>query len=163
MDLFPKILRWLATRPKTVMQTRYKLIEWGCDEAYMNEIIEQLIKKKYLDDEAYVQAWIYSDCIKKGKNPSLLYGKLKPKGIDPSLIETLVLRYQDEIGEGRRGQLVRLIRMHLRKGTNKQSMIISCQRQGFFFSQICEVCDELGVYQDVSPRSGGIVWSPSRG
>jgi len=41
----------------------------------------------------------------------------------------MILRNQDEIGEGRRGQLVRLVHTHVRKGTTKQAMIMACQRQ----------------------------------
>jgi regulatory protein len=74
-----------------------KLKSMGYDNSIINNVLEKLIKQRYIDDEYYTELYI------KEKKERLyskyrIYNELYRKGIDPSIITSkLDQLYEDEI------------------------------------------------------------------
>lgn len=92
-----KAVKYLDTALKTTKQIREYLNKKGYDKLVVDNVIEKLKEYKFLDDEAFAEAYVRTYQNKYGK--SMLRNKLIEKGVSKIIVENTLLDYecQDEI------------------------------------------------------------------
>lgn len=84
---FSYSLHLLAVSNKTEYQIRKKLSEKSYDENIIEEIIVKLKELKYINDEIFTESWIKSNMEAASINNTIIYNKLRQKGIPKALID----------------------------------------------------------------------------
>jgi regulatory protein len=74
--------RYLARRAHSTYEMRLKLSRKGFDKNNINQVIHELIEKKYLDDEHFARVYIQDEIRLKKTGPLRIRQKLREKGID---------------------------------------------------------------------------------
>jgi len=88
----------LARRPHSCAELKTKLIKKGFDKELIAKLIEELKKKKYLDDEEYTRLFIQDEFKLKKSGPLIIKHKLLSKGIDQVTINDLIQEiYSEEL------------------------------------------------------------------
>lgn len=87
---FQKSLRFIAYKPRTQFDVKKKLNEGGYSEQVIDQILEKLIEKGYLNDQQYAENWIESKSLNKPRSKKLISLELRKKKIDQEIIEEVV-------------------------------------------------------------------------
>lgn len=87
---FQKSLRFIAYKPRTQFDVKKKLNEGGYSEQVIDQILEKLIEKGYLNDQQYAENWIESKSLNKPRSKKLISLELRQKKIDQEIIEEVV-------------------------------------------------------------------------
>lgn len=90
--LYQRTLEWALTRPRSIKETRDYLVRRAnsASRSSINDIIEKLLKKGYLDDRKFAEYYIENRFIKKGISRKRLTLELTKKGIAKPLIDELL-------------------------------------------------------------------------
>ena len=92
--LYQRTLEWVLVRPRSEKETfdylYKKIYEKKLDKNYINEIIERLKNKKYLDDEHFAEYYVENRFVKKGISARRLKMELMKKGIKKEIIEKVL-------------------------------------------------------------------------
>lgn len=113
----------------------------------VNEVIEKLLAKQLLDDEAYGRALIRDIQLRKPAGPRLLQTKLMQKGLDRKLIEQLIgetAADRDDFDAAMnmaQKKLKTLSRLPVQKA--RQRLYGQLARRGFEPDTICQVMENL--------------------
>jgi len=89
-------LKYLSRYPKTEKELRAYLLQKWYSEHDTDRAMEHLKFKKYVDDAQFVELYVQSEAIRKGKPLYAVTQKLIQKGVDPSLIDTFADAHQEE-------------------------------------------------------------------
>jgi len=84
---FQKALRFINYRPRSVDEVKGKLEVLGFGEPVTDAVVNELLKKKYLDDYEYSENWIASRVRSKPRSQRMLRFELRKKHISESIIE----------------------------------------------------------------------------
>jgi regulatory protein len=77
---------FLAVRSRSVEETRRRLQHLGYPRAVVDVVIERLVALRYLDDEAFAQAWVESRDRARPRGTVALRRELQLKGISDDTI-----------------------------------------------------------------------------
>lgn len=94
--LYGRTLEWVLARPRSVKETRDHLREkrfqkkLDYTDADIDQTVEKLVSKKYLDDYKFAEWFIENRFVKKGVSPRRLEQELIKKGIERSIIDELL-------------------------------------------------------------------------
>ncbi len=88
-------IKYLAYRPRTTFEIVTYLKKKGIEEACIDPVVEILKERKYLDDKNYAQLFIENKVKYKPKSKFALTYDLKKKGIATSIIEKILISYND--------------------------------------------------------------------
>ena len=77
---------FLSVRPRSVHETRRRLLRLGYPSGPVGIVIERLLEFGYLDDEAFARAWVESRDRARPRGEMALRRELQLKGIDRDLI-----------------------------------------------------------------------------
>jgi regulatory protein len=94
-----KAFRFLLVRPRSTKELRSKLKEKGFEEGVINDVIGSLLELKYLDDEAFAEGWARNLAVNRLWGNRKIERSLWEKGISRELIEAVIVRVREEIGE----------------------------------------------------------------
>ena len=128
--LYQRALEWALVRPrsrKEVQDYLYKKIyERKLDKKYIDEIIEKLMKKKYVDDRRFAEFWVENRFVKKGVSQKRLRMELMKKGVSKDIIE--------EVLDGRddKEEILKIIARKRDKYDDDKLISYLC-RQGFSY------------------------------
>ena len=93
--LYQRTLEWVLTRPRSVKETKdyllKKVYEKKIDKDYINNIIEKLEGKNYLNDEKFAEWYVENRFVKKGISTRRLKMELIKKGIKKEIIEKVLV------------------------------------------------------------------------
>lgn len=127
-------IKFLSYSMRTKKELINKLKSMGYDNSIINNVLEKLIKQRYIDDEYYTELYI------KEKKERLyskyrIYNELYRKGIDPSIITSkLDQLYEDEI------DTIKKLIIKKRASTNDKLKIKNYLfRKGFMIEDINKV------------------------
>lgn len=81
---------FLGVRPRSVAETRRRLLHLGYPQALVDGVVERLIEMDYLDDAAFARAWIESRDRARPRGEMALRRELGMKGV-PRLVVDEVL------------------------------------------------------------------------
>lgn len=93
---YQKALGYLSKTPKTIRQMKKYLTDKGYDANIIEQVVAQLLRFNYLNDNAFARQFIESRVRYKPKSVFALDFELRQKGIDPVLAQELLTAYKDE-------------------------------------------------------------------
>ncbi|MCL1839793.1 RecX family transcriptional regulator [Candidatus Saccharibacteria bacterium] len=124
--LYQRTLEWALTRPRSIKETRDYLFRKQAKNP--EQIIDQLIAKKYLDDKKFARDWVENRRLARGISRRRLELELRKKGINDQIItQALSQSSRDDAQE-----IAKIITKKRAKYTNDpQKLIQYLIRQGF--------------------------------
>lgn len=130
--LYQRTLEWVLTRPHSTRETRdylhRKIYDKKLDPAFEARIIERLLSKNYLNDEAFTRWYVDNRFVKKGISARRLSLELAKKGISKDIIaDVLETSERDEAAEARK------IIARKRSRYDDEQLISYLCRQGFSY------------------------------
>ncbi|MDQ3493148.1 MAG: recombination regulator RecX [Chloroflexota bacterium] len=91
---------FLAVRPRSVEETRRRLIHHGYRADLVEIVLGKLGEMGYLDDEAFARAWVESRDRSRPRGENALRRELSVKGIEPKTIAAVLAeRAEGSLGE----------------------------------------------------------------
>ncbi len=78
--------RFLESRPRSVAETRHRLVDAGYPALLIDEVLLRLVDLGYLDDEGFARAWVESRDRAHPRGEAALRRELSQKGIDTGVI-----------------------------------------------------------------------------
>lgn len=82
--------RFISFRPRSVVEVRRNLLGKGYDEAVVEMIIQDLLKREYLDDQAFAAYWVEQRESFKPRSRRALRHELYEKGLSRDVIDAAV-------------------------------------------------------------------------
>lgn len=143
-------VRILTNRAKSAQELRRKLREYKYEPEAIEWAIERLAGLGVLNDAEYARMVVRSQLSRKPAGRRLLSGKLREKGIEQSIIDTVLdeaLEDRDPIEDARKlaGQAARSISDRHEARVRKRRITGRLARRGFDFDVIRKVVDELDL------------------
>lgn len=139
--LYQRALEKALTRPHSKKEIHdylsKKVYEKGLDKKYIDEIIEKLENKKYLDDKKFAEFYVENRFVKKGISKKRLRLELMKKGVLKDII--------DEVLDGRNEE-EEIEKMILKKRAkyDDEKLVQYLYRQGFSYELAREKVAEVG-------------------
>lgn len=94
---FQKALQFINHRPRSVEETRRRLLEKGFSETVVEVTLEKLIEKGWLDDVEFARQWIDNRNTFRPRSRQLLAYELRLKGVaDDTITQALDTHGADE-------------------------------------------------------------------
>jgi regulatory protein len=144
-----RAFRFLGRRQHSTSELKVKLMQKGYDKELINEIIEYLNKKNYLDDFTFAQQFSKDKLELKGWSKKRLKSELIKKGIDTDTIEKVLKENYNE--EKEIENAINAARKKLKSLKNKSNDKIVIRSKlssflglrGYSYDITKEVCDKL--------------------
>ena len=129
-------LSYIHVYPKTEQELRTKLYTKKYDERDIAFTMDFLKKKWYVDDTKFVDLYIQSEIVKKGKLPSLVKAKLLQKGVEKDLINEAMRKFQDEMQDWVNTRILKEIEKLKKKWLEWVDIIMKIAQKGYHISDI---------------------------
>ncbi len=156
--LYQRALEWALTRPRSVWETRdylkrrqLKRVQLNrkrvkeelkplpeLQDAVMELVVERLISKGYVDDRKFTEYYIENRFTKKGISQKRLRMELRKKGIDNTIIESMM----SETGRSEADELKKMIAKKRNK-YDHDKLIRYLVQQGFNYELVREAVESL--------------------
>jgi regulatory protein len=89
-------LRYISHRPRTVEEVRQHLRQKGFPDEAVEEVVQNFVAYRYLDDKAYASQWVEERMRLKPRGRHLLRQELQMRGIDADFIEEALEQVEQE-------------------------------------------------------------------
>lgn len=150
--MYQRTLEWVLTRPRSIRETydhlkqttsknklknkiaeekEYKTRSPELDFETMEEIVNRLIAKGYLNDEKFAEYYVENRFVKKGISKKRLKMELMKKGIDSKIIENVL-----ESGVRNDEEEIKKIIAKKRNKYDDEKLIAYLVRQGFSYDLV---------------------------
>jgi regulatory protein len=143
---YDRALNFLSYRPRSVAEVRRRLSKKGFDAGIIDDVIARLSRAALLDDEAFVQYWIENRDTHKPRGVRAMRYELRQKGIADSIIDNLLIDYDEGDAAYRAGstRAQRLIRQRdYDVDTLRTKLLAFLNRRGFSFGTARDTVDRL--------------------
>ena len=110
----------------------------GVSIALTERVYDRLVEKGYINDESFARWWVENRHLRKGISQRKLQAELTSKGIDQSIVST-VLEESDRTDED---ELRKLFEKKRSKYVDDQKLMQYLARQGFSYDDISRVLRE---------------------
>ncbi|MBR0242406.1 RecX family transcriptional regulator [Candidatus Saccharibacteria bacterium] len=142
--LYQRALEWVLVRPRSEKEAYdylyKKVYEKKLDKNYINNILEKLKDRKYLDDFKFAEWYVENRFVKKGVSVRRLKMELMKKGIEKSIIEE-ILSASDR---NDKDEILKIIAKKRAKYDDEKLIAYLC-RQGFSFELASELVRSSGT------------------
>ncbi|MBR2710657.1 RecX family transcriptional regulator [Candidatus Saccharibacteria bacterium] len=139
--LYQRALEWVLVRPRSEKELNdylyKKIYEKKLDKNYINNIIEKLKIKKYVDDLRFAEWYVENRFVKKGISKKRLRVELMKKGISKDIIERVLDNRNDE------EEIVKMITKKRARYDDEKLTQYLC-RQGFSYELVRELVRSYG-------------------
>lgn len=145
---FSSALKLLTIRDYTEKEIYIKLCRKKYDKNIANDVVKELIKKGYLNDEEYAEKWINNIAFSKSIGINGVKYQLLKKGISYNIITDKLNNYNEyEAVLYAVNKKLRQIK-YKKHEKNKIKPIISrfLQRKGFTYDIIVKILEEYSIY-----------------
>lgn len=92
-----KALNLLSYRPRSLTEITTRLYRYGADSTTINKVIDYLTETGKLNDLKFAQWWVDQRVTFKPKGNIALRYELSQKGLNSSVINSVLLSYDDEL------------------------------------------------------------------
>ena len=137
-EAFDKAIKYISASMRTEKEVRDNLIKKEYPKAVVDYAISKLKEYGYLNDEAYLSAYIKTYAEVRGVNRIKM--ELLNKGVDKELVEN-ALEELDDQSEAAKRTAEKYIRTH--KNANRQKLMQHLYSKGFTYSDISEAVAEI--------------------
>ena len=107
----------------------------GVSNISVEQVLNRLIEKKYIDDEKFAKFWVENRNQRKGSSIKKLKSELFSKGVSSDIIEQVL----SESNRNDEDEIQKIIAKKAKKYTDEQKLIAYLARQGFSFDEIKKV------------------------
>lgn len=107
----------------------------GVSKISVEQVLNRLIEKKYIDDEKFAKFWVENRNQRKGSSIKKLKSELFSKGVSLDIIEQVL----SESNRNDEDEIQKIIAKKAKKYTDEQKLIAYLARQGFSFDEIKKV------------------------
>ncbi len=104
----------------------------GVSKISVEQVLNRLIEKKYIDDEKFAKFWVENRNQRKGSSIKKLKSELFSKGVSSDIIEQVL----SESNRNDEDEIQKIIAKKAKKYTDEQKLIAYLARQGFSFDEI---------------------------
>lgn len=137
-----RALEWVMIRPRAERELRDYLFKKKADKQSIDDLVEELKGKKYLDDEHFAK-WLFELRRRKNKSIREIRAELQKKGVLPVTIQNIVTELTDSSGdEESLKSLINKLRNRPRYADDKK-LIPYLLSKGFSYSDIKSALDSL--------------------
>ncbi|MBI3988449.1 MAG: regulatory protein RecX [candidate division NC10 bacterium] len=142
-------LRLLAIRGRSVSEVRERLLKRGFSQGEVEETLQNLLKKKYLNDQAFASDWARGRLVRAPVGRIRIASELKAKGVGEAEINTALTEVYDQADELRLASMAVQRRLpliqHLPQEVKRRRLFTYLQRRGFPSTVILSVlAEQLG-------------------
>lgn len=95
--LIQKALRLLSYRPRSLAEIKLRLSKTNTDSKTINSVIDQLQDQGLLDDQDFAAWWVDQRTSFRPRGNFALKQELKQKGISDSIINSVLLTFDQEL------------------------------------------------------------------
>ena len=93
-------LNYLSKYPKTEKEMELQLLSKGYWSDDIQKAMTILKDKTYINDQQFVEMYLQSECIRKGKPIIVVVKKLLEKRVDKTIITTEIKKVEEEVQDG---------------------------------------------------------------
>lgn len=143
--LYQRTLEWVLSRPHSVKETRdylvrkkYQKPEYEITDSAIDEVIQKLQAKNYLNDVNFTTYYVENRFQKKGVSAKRLRQELFKKGVSEQIIEQAIKDSERDDTE----EIQKIIARLRRKKYDEQKLIQYLLNQGFDYSLVQTVVRE---------------------
>ncbi len=108
-------LHYISRYPKTEKELRIKLMQKWYFSDEINETMEFLKEKRFVDDRMFVESYIRSELVNKWKPFVAVSKKLYMKWVDKHLIMEVAKEYEEEISQWIQAKIAKEIENYKKK------------------------------------------------
>jgi regulatory protein len=139
---YQRALKYLSYRPRSTAEVERNLRKHQVADAVIDEAVERLHQKQWLDDEKFAAEWVENRNTFRPRGSFALRAELRQKGLDEAVIER-TLQDLDE-GELARKAAQKKLRQFaaLDEQTFRKKLSARLSRRGFNYGLVAEVCAE---------------------
>lgn len=112
--------------------TKTGSIKKGVSKALAERVFDRIILKGYVNDEAFARYWVENRQLRKGISKRKLQAELASKGVDRSIVESL-LSATDRTDEE---EIQKIIEKKMGRYDDTQKLMAYLARQGFSYDDI---------------------------
>ena len=145
--LYQRALEKALMRPhseKEIYDYLYRRVyEKGIDKKYIDEIIERLKDKKYVDDRNFAGWWVENRMVKKGVSRKRLRMELRKKGVAAEIIDEVLDKRSDE-------EEVKKMIARKRSKYDDEKLVAYLCRQGFSYDLVRKLVEECARGDEAS-------------
>lgn len=131
ISAFQLCIRYLAPRARSIMEVRTHLMKKQFDEMSIEKTIDKLQKENLLNDLDFAERFVESRKQFKPKSKFALSWELKQKGVDPSIITTVLKNFNDELSAWTAVKAKLSLWIHLEEKTFKKKIMNHLKNRGF--------------------------------
>lgn len=135
-------IKYISRYPKTEKELKIKLQQKWYNEEEIGYTMEYLKKKKFADDRIFVESYIRSELVNKGKPIINVRNKLYHKWIDKSLVNEVLKEYELEVQKWIAKKIRKEIDSYKRKWVEWFDIIQKLMRKGYKLDDIKDVIND---------------------
>jgi regulatory protein len=133
--------RFVSYRPRSIAEVRRNLLGKKYDEIIVETVINDLVERDYLDDEAFAAYWVEQRETFKPRSQFALRQELHEKGVPREIIRSAV-RQVDESDAANKAAEKRAYRWsHYTEEAFQEKMISYLRRRGFNYNTAKKATD----------------------
>ena len=104
----------------------------GVSKLSVDQVLDRLIEKKYINDEKFARFWVENRNQRKGSSIKKLKSELFSKGVSSEIIEQILSESSRNDGE----EIQKIIAKKAKKYTDEKKLVAYLARQGFSYDEI---------------------------
>jgi regulatory protein len=112
--------------------TKTGSIRKGVSKALTERVYDRIIEKGYVNDESFARYWVDNRQLRKGISRRKLQAELASKGVDRSIVESLLLQTERSDED----EIQKIIEKKASRYDDEQKLIAYLARQGFSYDDI---------------------------
>jgi regulatory protein len=112
--------------------TKTGSIRKGVSKALTERVYDRIIEKGYVNDASFARYWIDNRQLRKGISKRKLQAELASKGVDRSIVESLLLQTERSDED----EIQKIIEKKASRYDDEQKLIAYLARQGFSYDDI---------------------------
>ncbi|MCX6825101.1 MAG: regulatory protein RecX [candidate division SR1 bacterium] len=132
-------LKYIYRYPKTEKELRIQLYTKGHSTKDIDQTIEELKKKNYVNDTLFADSYIKSEVVNKGRPAIRIILKLQQKGVPQEIIKEILKKYQEDMGEGIHEKIKKEIAAYKKRDVDGFDIIQKLMRKGYKLDDIKKV------------------------
>ena len=149
-----RAFRYLGRRQHSTSELRIKLKQKGYETEFINEVLDDLKQKNYLDDTKFAEMFVEEKIKLKLWGEQKLRSELIKRGIKSEIISDVIRNKVSEQDKLSYAMILAskkynaLMNRGLNNETIKNKLVTFLKSRGYYYDVIKEVCDELIIEDD---------------
>lgn len=132
-------LHYISRYPKTEKELKVQLMQKWYFSDDIQKTMDFLKEKNFLNDRMFIESYVRSELMNKGKPPIAIIKKLQEKGADKHLIMEVMKEYEEDINTWVKERIKKEIASYKKRGEEWFDIIQKLMRKGYRLGDIKDV------------------------